>query len=140
MINCPSFKSTGVQFWIDRRGNRKILVAKKSQRFYLRRGKGQRKKHTSRDILDQLRKLVSSDAKEEDEFTKTLSPEPRQSNQLQGRGSSSSTQESVEEKAAKMLSSIFNCSICLSQCKLPAAAFSSCYAVIVCAQLFRAMD
>lgn len=113
-------------------------MAKKSQRFYLRRGKGQ--KPTTGDILGQLRKMVSSDAKEEDEFTETPSPELRQSNQLQGRGSSSSTQESVEGKAANMLTSIFKWSICLNQCKLQAAACSTCYAVIGCAQLFRAMD
>ena len=115
-------------------------MAKKSQRFYLRRGKGQKKKPTTGDILNQSRKMVSSDAEEEDEFTETPSPEPRQSNQLQGRGSSSSTQESVEEKAAKMLTSVFKCSICLNQCKLQAAACSTCYAVIGYVQLFRAMD
>lgn len=116
-------------------------MAKKSQRFYLRRGKGQKKKPTTGDILNQSRKMVSSDAEEEEEeFTETPSPEPRQSNQLLGRGSSSSTQESVEEKAAKMLTSIFKCSICHNQCRLQAAACSTCYAVIGCVKLFRAMD
>ena len=115
-------------------------MVKKSQRFYLRKGKGQKKKPTTGDILNQSRKMVSSDAEEEDEFTETPSPEPRQSNQLQGRGSSSSTQESVEEKAAKMLTSIFKCSICHNQCRLQAAACSTCYAVIGCVKLFRAKD
>lgn len=106
----PFFKLTGSQFW---RGGRKILVAKKSQRSHLKRGRGQKKKHTTGDILDRLRKMVSSDAEEEDDFIETLSPEPRQSNQLQGKSSSSSTQESVEDGAARMLRSIFKCSICL---------------------------
>lgn len=43
-----------------------------------------------------------------------------------------STQQTVEEEAAKILKAIFKCSICLSECKLPAAACASCYAVIGC--------
>ena len=74
-LNFPSFKLTGSQFW---RGSRKILVAKKSQRSYLRRVRGQKKKPTAGDILDRLRKMVSSDAEEEDDFTETPSPEPKQ--------------------------------------------------------------
>ena len=75
--------------------------------------------------------MVSSDAKEEDDFTETPSPEPKQSAlQLQGKSSSSSTQEYVEEKVAKMLQSIFKRTICLNQCELPAAACPTCYAVI----------
>ena len=129
-LNSLCFKLTGSQFW---RGSRKILVAKKSQRSYLRRGRGQKKKPTTGDILDRLRKMVSSDAEEEDDFTETPSPEPKQSAvQLQGKSSSSSTQENVEENVAKMLQSIFKCTICLNQCELPAAACSTCYAVIGC--------
>ena len=51
---------------------------------------------------------------------------------LERKSSSSPSQENVEEKAAKMIKSIFKCSVCLSQCKLPAAACSTCYAVIGC--------
>ena len=77
--------------------------------------------------------MVSSDAEEEDDFTETPSPELKQSAlQLQGKSSSSSTQENVEEKVAKMLQSIFKCTICLNQCELPAAACSTSYAVIGC--------
>ena len=43
-----------------------------------------------------------------------------------------STQQLVEEEAAKILKAIFKCSICLSECKLPAAACASCYAIIGC--------
>ena len=123
------FKLTGSQFW---RGSRKILVAQKSQRSYLKKGRGQKKTSTTGDILDRLRKMVASDAEEEDDFIETPSPEPRQSNQLQGKRSSSSTLEGIQKEAAKMLKSIFKCSICLNHCKLPAAACSACYAVIGC--------
>ena len=68
--------------------------------------------------------MVSSDVEEEDDFRESPSPEPRQSNQLPGQSSSFSSQENVEEAAAKMIKSIFKCSVCLSQCKLPAAALS----------------
>ena len=43
-----------------------------------------------------------------------------------------STEQTVKEEAAKILKPIFKCSICLSECKLPAAACASCYAVIGC--------
>ena len=76
--------------------------------------------------------MVSSDVEEEDDFRESPSPEPRQSNQLPGKSSSSSSQENGKGAAAKMFKSIFKCSICLSQCKLPAAACSTCYAVIGC--------
>ena len=60
-------------------------------------GRGQKKKHTTGDILDRLRKMVSSDAVKEDDFTETPSSEPRQPSQLQGKNSSSSTQQSIED-------------------------------------------
>ena len=95
-------------------------MAKKSQKSNLRRGRVLKKKSTTGDILDHLRKMVSSDVEEEDDFRESPSPEPRQSNQLPGQSSSFSSQEA----AAKMIKSIFKCSVCLSQCKLPAAALS----------------
>ena len=128
--NFPSLQWTGCQFW---RGSQKILVAKKSEKSYLRRGRVlKKKKSTTRDILDRLRKMVSSDVEEEDNFRESPSPEPRQSNQLPGKSSSSSSQDNVEEAAAKMIKSMFRCSVCLSQCKLTAATCSTCYAVIGC--------
>ena len=108
-------------------------MAKKSEKSYLRRGRVlKKKKSTTRDILDRLRKMVSSDVEEEDNFRESPSPEPRQSNQLPGKSSSSSSQDNVEEAAAKMIKSMFRCSVCLSQCKLTAATCSTCYAVIGC--------
>jgi len=74
--------------------------------------------------------MVSSDVEEEDEIRESPSPRPRQSNQLPGKSSSFSSQENVEEAAAKIIKSIFKCSVC--QCKLQAAACSTCYAVIGC--------
>ena len=127
MINSPSFKLTGSQ------GSRKILVAKKKSKVVLEKGQcPKEKKNTTGDILDRLRKMVFSDAEEEDDFTETPSPKPSKSDQLQGKSSSYSTQESVEEAAANMLKPIFKCSICFNQCRLPAAACSTCYAVIGC--------
>ena len=104
------------------------------------KGKGLKEKPTTGDILDRLRKMVTSDD-EEDDFTETPSPEPRQSNQLQGKRSSSSSLEGVQEEASKMLKSIFKCSICLKHCKLPA---SSSMLLVLCCNWFcalsRAMD
>ena len=42
-------------------------MAKKSQMSYLRRAKWQKKKRTTGDILDQLRKIVFSGTEEEEE-------------------------------------------------------------------------
>ena len=76
--------------------------------------------------------MVSSDIEEEDDFRESPSPEPMQYNELPGKSRSSFSQENVEEEAAKMIKSMFKCSVCLSQCKLPAAACSTFYAVIGC--------
>ena len=89
-------------------------MAKKSQKAYLRGGRVLKKKSTVGDFLDRLRKMVSSDVEEKDDFRESPSPEPRQSNQLPGKNSSSSSQKSVEEEAAKMIKSIFKCSVCLT--------------------------
>ncbi|KAJ7373268.1 hypothetical protein OS493_012857 [Desmophyllum pertusum] len=119
----------GSQFW---RGSRKILVAKKCQMSYLRRGKGQKRKSRTEDILDQLKKMVSSEPEEEEDFTEAPFPAPKQSKlQVASRGGVS-TQPNTEEEATKIVQSIFKCSICLSQVNLPAAVCASCYAVIGC--------
>ena len=76
--------------------------------------------------------MVSSEVEEEDDFRESPSLEPRQSNQLPGKSCCSSSQGNAEEEAAKMIKSIFKCSVCLSQCQLSAAASSTCYAVIGC--------
>ena len=119
----------GSQFW---RGNRKILAAKKSQLSYLRKGKGKKKKSRTDDILDRLRRIVSEPAEEEEEEQEEditeiglAGPSHQQTKQVH-------VQQTVEEEAAKILKAIFKCSICLSECKLPAAACASCYAVIGC--------
>ena len=130
----------GSQFW---RGNRKILAAKKSQLSYLRRGKGKKKKSRTDDILDRLRRIVSEPAEEEEEEEEDITeiglagPSHQQTKQVQvqqlpAAAADCSTQQTVEEEAAKILKAIFKCSICLSECKLPAAACASCYAVIGC--------
>ncbi|KAJ7386718.1 hypothetical protein OS493_006730 [Desmophyllum pertusum] len=90
----------GSQFW---RGSRKILVAKKCQMSYLRRGKGQKRKSRTEDILDQLKKMVSSETEEEEDFTEAPFPAPKQS-KLQ----------------------------VASRVNLPAAVCASCYAFIGC--------
>ena len=126
----------GSQFW---RGNRKILAAKKSQLSYLRRGKGKKKKSRTDDILDRLRRIVSEPVEEEEDITEIglAGPSHQQTKQVQvqqlpAAAADCSTQQTVEEEAAKILKAIFKCSICLSECKLPAAACASCYAVIGC--------
>ena len=73
----------------------------------LEKGESLKKKSKTGDVLDHLRKMVSSDVEEEDDFRESPSPEPRQSNQLPGKSSSFSSQENVEEAAAKMIKSIF---------------------------------
>lgn len=99
---------------------------------YLRRGKGQKRKSRTEDILDQLKKMVSSEPEEEEDFTEAPFPAPKQSKlQVASRGGVS-TQPNTEEEATKIVQSIFKCSICLSQVNLPAAVCASCYAVIGC--------
>ena len=70
----------------------------------IEKGESHNKKSTTGDVLDHLRKMVSSD-----DFRESPSPEPRQSNQLPGKSSSFSSQGNVEEAAAKMIKSIFQC-------------------------------
>ena len=121
----------GSQFW---RGNRKTLAAKKSQLSYLRRGKGKKKKARTDDILDRLKRIVSEPAEEEEEDITEIGlagPSHQQINQVQvqqipAAAADCSTEQTVEEEAAKILKAIFKCSICLSECKLPAAACASC--------------
>jgi len=69
------FVLTGSQFWKE---SRKILVAKKTQTSYLKKERVQKKKSTTGDILDRLRKMVASDAEEEDDLIETFSSEPMQ--------------------------------------------------------------
>ena len=79
-------------------------MAKKSQRSYLRRGRGQKKKPTTGDlILDRLRKMVSTDAEGEDDLQETPTPPPTSEPRSQSKSKG-------EEEAAKVLKSIFKCS------------------------------
>ncbi|KAJ7389595.1 hypothetical protein OS493_030281 [Desmophyllum pertusum] len=88
---------------------------------YLRRGKGQKRKSRTEDILDQLKKMVSSEPEEEEDFTEAPLPAPKQSKlQVASRGDVY-TQPNTEEEATKIVQSIFKCSICLSHVNLPAA-------------------
>lgn len=130
----------GSQFW---RGNRKILAAKKIQLSYLRRGKGKKKKSRTDDILDRLGRIVSEPAEEKEEEEEEIAeiglagPSHQQTKQVQvqqlpAAAADCSTQQTVEEEAAKIHKAIFKCSMCLSKCKLPAAACASCYALIGC--------
>lgn len=106
----------GPQFW---RGNRKILAAKKSQLSYLRRGKGKKKKSRTDDILDRLRRIVSEPAEEEEEEEDITEiglagPSHQQTKQVQiqqlpAAAADCSTQQTVEEEAAKILK-VFNLS------------------------------
>ena len=60
---------TGSQFW---RSSRKILVAKTSEMANLRKGKGTKKKAAKTgDILERLRRIVSDDSEDEDDFVDT---------------------------------------------------------------------
>lgn len=116
---------TGSQFW---RSSRKILVAKTSEMENLRKGKGKKKKAAKTgDILERLRRIVSDDSEDEDDFVDTR---PVSSSERPIKTSLSSN--SPEEEFAKVLKSIFKCSICLNTVCLPAAACASCYAVMGC--------
>ena len=116
---------TGLQFW---RSSHKILVAKKNEMSNLRKRKGKTKKAKTGDILERLRRIVSDDSEEDDNF-------------LEARPASSTSERpnktnvgisSPKEEAAKVLKSIFKCSICLNTVCLPAAACASCHAVMGC--------
>ena len=116
---------TGSQFW---RSSRKILVAKTSEMINLRKGKGKKKKAAKTgDILERLRRIVSDDSEDEDYFVDTR---PVSSSERPIKTSLSSN--SPEEEFAKVLKSIFKCSIFLNAVCLPAAACASCYAVMGC--------
>ena len=104
----------GSQFW---RGNRKILAAKKNQLSYLRRGKGKKKKSRTDDILDRLRRIVSEPAEEEEEDITELG--------LAGPSHQQTKQVQVQQLPAAAAD-------CSGECKLPAAACASCYAIIGC--------
>ncbi|XP_078364296.1 uncharacterized protein LOC144648667 [Oculina patagonica] len=111
----------------------KDFRSQEKSKIVLDKGEGPKEKAHNRRYSGSIKEDDILDAKEEDDFTETPSPGPSQSAfQLQVKISSSSPQESVEEKAAKMLQSIFKCIICLNQCELPAAACFTCYAVIGC--------
>ena len=121
----PCVCLTGAQFW---RSSRKILVAKKSEMANLKKGKGRIKKAAKTgDILERLRRIVSDDSEEEDDF---VDARPVSSSERPIKTSLS--RNSPEEEVAKVLKSIFKCSICLNTVCLPAAACASCYAVIGC--------
>lgn len=74
------------------------------------------------DFLEELKKLVT-DTDDEDEV---------ESHQMQHASRSAALNSSIEEEAKKMVSEMFNCSICLNPAKLPAAACACCFAVIGC--------
>ena len=98
---------------------------------YLKRAKWQKKKRTTRDILDQLRKIMSSGPEEEDDLPDISLTPPKQISELQVTGSGASTKQNHEE-AAKMLKPISNSLIFLSQSNLSEAACASFYAIIGC--------
>ena len=122
----PCVCFTGSQFW---KSSRKILVAKKSEMANLRKGKGKIKKAAKTgDILEWLRRIVSDDSEEEDDFVDTLPVSSPSERPME----TSLNRNSPEEEVAKALKSIFKCSICLNTLCLPAAACASCYAVMGC--------
>ena len=98
----PCVCLTGAQFW---RSSRKILVAKKTEMANLKKGKGKIKKAAKTgDILERLRRIVSDDSEEEDDFVDTgpvsFSERPFKT---------SLSRNSPEEEVAKVLKSIFKC-------------------------------
>ena len=103
----PCVCLTGAQFW---RSSQKILMAKKSEKANLNKGKGKIKK-----------------AKR-----KTTSWIPAVSSFSQRPIKTSLSRNSPQEQVAKVLKSIFKCSICFNNVCLPAAACAACYAVIGC--------
>ena len=121
----PCACSTGAQFW----GSiRKILVARRSEMANVKKGKRKIKKAAKTgDILERLRRIVSDDSEEEDDF---VDARPVSSSERPIKTSLS--RNSPEEEVAKVLKSIFKCSICLNTVCLPVAACASCYAVIGC--------
>lgn len=125
-LSYPCVLLSGSQFW---RSSRKILVAKKSEIANLRKGKGKLKKAAKTGhILERLRRIVSDDSEEEDDFVDT-----RPVSSSLGRPIEASlSRNSPEEKVAKALKSIFKCSICLNIVCLPAAACASCYSIMGC--------
>ena len=96
----PCVCLTGAQFW---RSSRKILVAKKTEIAKLKKRKGKIKKAAKTgDILERLRRIVSDDSEEEDDFVDTgpvsFSERPFKT---------SLSSNSPEEEVAKVLKSIF---------------------------------
>ena len=101
-LSYPCVLLSGSQFW---RSSRKILVAKKSEMANPRKGKGKLKKAAKTgDILERLRRIVSDDSEEEDDFVDT-----RPVSSSLGRPIEASlSRNSPEEKVAKALKSFLS--------------------------------
>ena len=121
----PCACSTGAQFW----GSiRKILVARRSEMANVKKGKRKIKKAAKTgDILERLRRIVSDDSEEKDDF---VDARPVSSSERPIKTSLS--RNSPQEQVAKVLKSIFKCSICFNNVCLPAVACAACYAVTGC--------
>lgn len=98
----------------------------------LRKGKKKTKRAKPGDILERLRRMVSDDSEEDDDFLETR-PAAASSTSERQPNTANVGISSPEEEAAKVLKSIFRCSICFQtpMC-LPAAACANCHAVIGC--------
>ena len=95
----------------------------------LRKERGKIKKAAkTEDILEQLRRIVSDDSEEEDDFVDTRPVSSSSERPIK----ISLSRNSLGEEVAKVLKSIFKCSICFNTVCLPAAACASCYAVMGC--------
>ncbi len=117
-----------------------MLVVKAEQAANARKRQGSTKKKAVREaenFLEQLKRLVR-DSEDEGDFvdggisppseipaTPRPTPRPTESN-------SPSPSRCADEQIRAFLARIFNCSICLTPAKLPAAACSTCKAVIGC--------
>ena len=102
------------------------MVVRTEQAANVRKRSSCKKKKPS-DVLEQLRRLVSdstddADFEDNDQFQIITSMSRRPATPTL----------SVEKQAREILTKIFSCSICLNPAKLPAAACSSCFAVIGC--------
>ena len=102
-------------------------MAEKSEMANLRKGKGKIKK-AAKTGFRRLRRIVSDDSEEEDDFVDTRPVSSSSERPIK----TSLSRNSPEEEVAEVLKSIFKCSICLKTVCLPAAACASCYAVMGC--------
>ncbi len=121
------FTTAGSQFW---KSNRKIAVVDVMQAGNIKK-RSSLKKKKPHEIVEHLKRLIADTPDDEDDdpidpdSPLSMVPMPNPLHLPQ-------PHSSINEAAAKLVSSIFKCSVCLNIAMLPAAACSSCYSVIGC--------